>query len=570
VSGELFNPGFERFRELAREFNRVPVVATLICDELTPVSAFARLQTGSPRAFLLESVVGGEKIARYSFLGADPSVTFEATRDRVRLTDHAANAARESISPDPLAALESHLHQFRGAHLPGLPRFLGGAVGYAAYDTVRYCERLPNSPPDDRGLPDLLFDTYETMVIFDHVQKTLLVVSHATTQPSDAETVLRQAYEAAIQRISAVVDRIGAVVDRAGRPVSLHPVQVALPAPPLSRYTSNFERSAYEAMVERCKEYIRAGDIFQVVVSQRLEVTTRADPFDVYRALRVVNPSPFMFYLKSPTVTLVGASPEVMCRVEAGVVTNRPLAGTRPRGRTDAEDRRLRAELLADPKERAEHIMLVDLGRNDVGRVAKPASVRVSETMTVEYYSHVMHISSTVTGEMAEGKTAFDALRAALPVGTVSGAPKVRAMQIIDEFEPTRRGPYAGAVGYVDFAGNMDTCIALRTLVVQPAPPSEPEAAARGNEPVGARAQARGITEASGRTPVRARAQARGTTPESADSAPSSAPFWQMYIQAGAGIVADSVPASEYQETLNKAQGMLTAIRMAEERFGGG
>jgi anthranilate synthase component 1 len=251
-------------------------------------------------------------------------------------------------------------------------------------------------------------------------------------------------------------------------------------------------------------------------VSQRLATATRAEPFDIYRALRVINPSPFMFYLKSPAVTLVGASPEVMCRVENGVVTNRPLAGTRPRGQTAEEDRRLREELLGDPKERAEHIMLVDLGRNDVGRVCKPASVRVSEVMTVEYYSHVMHISSTVTGELADGRGAFDALRAALPVGTVSGAPKVRAMEIIDEFEPTRRGPYAGAVGYVDFAGNMDTCIALRTLV---------------------------ITSAS-------------------DSA------WRAYIQVGAGIVADSLPAREYQETLNKAQGMLTAIRMAEERFG--
>ncbi len=526
---ELVSPNFAQFCELARGFNRVPVVATLICDNLTPVSAFARLQNRSARAFLLESVVGGERIARYSFLGADPSFTFEATRDRVRLSDHRTGEVRESTVADPIAGLEAHLRQFRGAHLPGLPQFLGGAVGYAGYDTVRYCESLPHPPPDDRGLPDLLFDIYESLLVFDHVQKTLLVVAHAATSPEGPEDAWRHAYAAAIAHLGELTRRIGAAFARTEPP----PVQVALPPQPLSRYTSNVARPAFEHTVQRCQEYIRAGDIFQVVISQRLKVTSRADPFDVYRALRVVNPSPFMFYLKSPDVTLVGASPEVMCRVEGRQVTNRPLAGTRPRGRTEEEDRRLREELLADPKERAEHIMLVDLGRNDIGRIARPASVRINESMNVEYYSHVMHISSTVTGELADGKTAFDALRAALPVGTVSGAPKVRAMQIIDEFEPTRRGPYAGAVGYIDFAGNMDTCIALRTLVAQPA-----------------RAPAESVADEPPPQP---------TTPE--------APLWHMYIQAGAGIVADSIPAREYEETLNKAKGLLTAIRMAEDRF---
>jgi anthranilate synthase component 1 len=292
-----------------------------------------------------------------------------------------------------------------------------------------------------------------------------------------------------------------------------------LPAAATGRYTSNCTAAEFGQVVERCKEYIRAGDIFQVVPSQRLLVETAADPLNIYRALRVINPSPFMFFLKSPEVALVGASPEIMCRVEDRIVTNRPLAGTRRRGATEEEDRRLREELLADPKERAEHVMLVDLGRNDVGRVAKPASVRISDVMSIEYYSHVMHISSTVTGELAEGKTAFDALRAVLPVGTVSGAPKIRAMEIIDECERTRRGPYGGAIGYIDFAGNMDTCIALRTLVMQPG------------------------------------------------SAGAGAP-WRAYVQVGAGIVADSVPEREYQETLNKAQSLLSAIRMAEERFG--
>ncbi|MGD8453233.1 MAG: anthranilate synthase component I [Phycisphaerae bacterium] len=510
-SSAMVQPAFEQFGELARRYNRVPLVATLIGDELTPVSAFARMQAGAERAFLLESVVGGERVARYSFLGAGPTVTLEATRRQVRIREHGSGALAEFASDDPLGTLEEHLAKYRAAPLAGLPRFLGGAVGYAGYDTVRYCERLPNAPADDRGLPDLRFDVYETLVIFDHVRKMVLVVSHVPIAAGSDEAALRTAYAAGEARLERVIARLS-------EPAGLRPVRVSLPAPPLTQYQSNFARGDFEAMVGRCQEYIRAGDIFQVVVSQRLTTETPAAPFDVYRALRVINPSPFMFYVKSPDVTLVGASPEVMCRVEDGLVTNRPLAGTRPRGQTDEEDRRLEAELLADPKERAEHIMLVDLGRNDVGRVAKTNTVQVRDVMAVERYSHVMHISSTVTGELSPERTAFDALRAALPVGTVSGAPKVRAMEIIDECEPTRRGPYAGAVGYIDFAGNMDTCIALRTLVIQP-------------------------VEGGG---------------------------WRAHAQVGAGIVADSVPANEYQETINKAQGLLAAIRMAEGQFGGG
>lgn len=507
---ELYTPDFEYFKRLSAGHNRVPVVATLICDELTPVSAFARIADGVDHAFLLESVIGGEKIARYSFIGADPRVTIEANRNHVRIVDHhTGEALVESDSDDPLTLLEQHMAQYKVAPLPGLPRLLGGAAGYASYDVVRYYERLENAPTDDRGLPDLLFNVYDTMVIFDHVFKTVLVAAHADISDCSTEADLRRAYDAAIKTVDGLIERLG-------RPLTLAPVQVGLPMAPLGRWSSNFERAGFEAAVEKCKEYIRAGDIFQVVPSQRLKVETTADPFDIYRALRVINPSPFMFYLKSPQAVLVGASPEVMCRVEDGLVTNRPLAGTRRRGATEEEDRRLREELLADPKERAEHVMLVDLGRNDIGRVAKPNTIKLSDVMNVEYYSHVMHISSTVTGQLADGKTAFDALRATLPVGTVTGAPKIRAMQIIDECEPTRRGPYAGAVGYVDFAGNMDTCIALRTLIAQPA--------------------------AGGR--------------------------WNTYIQAGAGVVADSVPQREYEETMNKAQSLLSAIRMAEECFG--
>ncbi len=502
-------PAFEQLETVAAGCNRVPVSATLVCDDMTPLSAFARLAGDAPRAFLLESVVGGESVARYSFVGADPMRTFRVRGSEVEVTEHASGAVERCASRDPLAVLEAQLRRFRTPALPRLPRFVGGAVGYAGYDVVRYYERLPNAPPDDRGLPDLLFDIYETIVVFDHVFKVVHVVALAACE-SDAKLPLRRrAYDAAVRRIDATVRRLS----RASR---LRPIRVTLPVPPLERFTSNRTPAEFEAVVEKCKEYIRAGDIFQVVPSQRLCVETAAAPLDIYRALRVINPSPFMFYLKSPEVTLIGASPEIMCRVEGGVVTNRPLAGTRRRGDSAEEDERLRAELLADPKERAEHVMLVDLGRNDVGRVARPGSIRLADLMTVEFYSHVMHIASTVTGELAEGKTAFDALRATLPVGTVTGAPKVRAMEIIDECEPTRRGPYAGAVGYMDFAGNMDTCIALRTLVLQPGPNGRQRA----------------------------------------------------YIQAGAGIVADSVPQREYEETMNKAKSLLSALRLAEEGFG--
>ncbi len=507
---QQFAPDFEHFRRLATDHNRVPITATLICDELTPVSAFARLQGEAEHAFLLESVIGGEKIARYSFIGADPAETFEARREHVRLIDHGrGSVVLDTTSRDPLQLFEEHLRRYRVAHPPGLPRLLGGAVGYASYDTVRYYESLPNAPQDDRDLPDLLFNIYDTMVIFDHVFKTVLVTAHADASDGATESELRHAYDRA-------VERIGALRQRLGSPLLMPPVPVGLPLAPLDRYTSNVTRAQFEQNVERCREYIRAGDIFQVVPSQRLAVETSADPFDIYRALRVINPSPFMFYLKSPALTLVGASPEIMCRVEDDLVTNRPLAGTRRRGATEAEDRRLRDELLADPKERAEHVMLVDLGRNDVGRVCVPGTIELSDLMSIEYYSHVMHICSNIIGRLQPTKTAFDALRATLPVGTVSGAPKVRAMEIIDELEPTRRGPYAGAVGYVDFSGNMDTCIALRTLVIQPSD--------------------------NGR--------------------------WRAFIQVGAGVVADSSPAREYEETLSKASGMLTAIRLVEDCFG--
>ncbi len=485
---------------MASHANTVPLYTQLLSDQLTPVSAFNQMAREAEHAFLLESVIGGEKVARYSFIAVDPSVVFEATGSQYKITP-TGGVPRQAQAHQPLNELEKLLQNYRAHHLTELPRFVGGAVGYASYDVARYYENLPHAPPDDRHLPDLVFGIYDTMVIFDHVQKLIKVVAHAHVERDGVDG----GYENARERIEQVVEILSDA-----RTLGVTPVSPG--GESHHEYVSNFEQSDFEASVERCKEYIRAGDIFQVVISQRLGVETSADSFNIYRSLRAVNPSPFMFYLKSPKVVLVGASPEVLCRVEDGVVTTRPLAGTRPRGRTEAEDLALERELLADPKERAEHVMLVDLGRNDVGRVSQAGSVRVDELMTVERYSHVMHICSNVTGILSPGKTAFDALRAVLPVGTVSGAPKIRAMEIIDELEPTRRGPYAGAVGYIDFAGNMDTCIALRTLVL--------------TDPTG--------------------------------------PRRKVYAQVGAGIVADSEPVNEYRETLSKAQSMLKAIEVAE------
>jgi anthranilate synthase component 1 len=494
-----YRPSFEEFRELARNANLVPVYRQLIGDTLTPVSAFCKIQEDD-WSFLFESVVGGERLGRYSFLGSGPFLRFQAFGRRVEIRESASKAAREVETDDPLHLLEDKLNSLRAPLVPGLPRFCGGAVGYAAYDSVRYVERLPHPPADDRQLPDLSFAFYDRMVIFDHLNKTIAAVAHAHVTPSDLEGC----YRAACQRVDRLVERLHqGVADLQLTDVA--PVgEVQLP------YTSNFEPRAFEDAVSKCKEYIKAGDIFQVVLSQRLQTETRARPFDIYRTLRVVNPSPFLFYVKAGSLCLVGSSPEIMVRVEGDKVTIRPLAGTRPRGNSEEEDERLAAELTADPKERAEHIMLVDLGRNDVGRIARYGTVQLGDVMTVERYSHVMHLCSTVTGRLQPGKTAIDALRACLPAGTLSGAPKVRAMEIIDELEPHRRGPYGGAVGYIDFSGNMDTCIALRTMVL------------------------------------------KGQT---------------VYLQAGAGIVADSVPELERVETLNKAKGLLRALEMAETQL---
>lgn len=490
-------PSYDEYKALAPEYQLVPVYRQLLSDTHTPVSAFAECLEGD-RAFLFESVVGGEQIGRYSFLGANPFLTIEAYGNSVEITDGESSDKYES--DDPLDDLADLLAKYKSIHLEGLPRFCGGAVGYAGYDAVRYTEHLPNPPEDDRHLPDLSFSLYDLMIVFDHIRKTILVVAHAKTDVDDFQAE----YDRACRRVDALCEKLQS------RPTHLSAKDISVSPDVQLKYESNFTQPEFEAAVNKCKEYIKAGDIFQVVGSQRLKLETKADPLDIYRSLRVVNPSPFMFLVKLPGANLVGSSPEIMVRVEDGLTTVRPLAGTRVRGKTPQEDRELAEELLADPKERAEHVMLVDLARNDVGRVANYNSVEISDVMVVERYSHVMHITSNVTGQLKEGTTSLDALRAALPAGTVSGAPKVRAMEIIDEIEKHRRGPYAGAVGYIDFTGNMDTCIALRTLVMQ------------------------------------------GQT---------------VYVQAGAGLVADSVPETEYQETLNKARGLLKAIEIAESQI---
>lgn len=492
------SPSFERFSQLAETYELVPVYRQLLSDSLTPVSAFRLVDDGVSAACLFESVIGGEKVGRYSFIAVGPRGRIVAHGSHVQTKfDTDENSAQ---SDDPLDSLWGAVSGKRVAVLPELPPLTGGAIGFASYDVVRYVENLPNPPTDDRELPDLDFSLFDDLVIFDHVTKSLFVVAHVHCDEFEST-------EAAYADGNARLETLTCKLQQPLQPLSVTDFsgkETAELAP-----VSNFSKASFEEAVDKCTEYIRAGDIFQVVISQRLELPNLCAPFEVYRTLRVVNPSPFMFFVRTPATTLVGSSPEVMCRVVDGVTTVRPLAGTRPRGKTPKEDVELAEELLADPKERAEHVMLVDLGRNDVGRVAEYGSIELSDVMVIERYSHVMHISSNVQGKLKAGMNAMDALKACLPAGTVSGAPKVRAMEIIDEIEPHRRGPYAGAVGYIDYSGNMDTCIALRTIV---------------------------FTDD------------------------------KIFVQAGAGIVADSVPETEYQETLNKAGAMLKAISATVSR----
>ena len=492
-------PSEAEFVTLARQGNVIPVYGELLADLETPVSAFMKLDDGR-FSYLLESVEGTEKVARFSFLGSRPRLLFTSAGRHVELSDlrdGRVQAVRRLETPqDPLVEIERLMRQFRFVPLPGLPRFCGGLVGYLGYDVVRFLERLPGHQLDDLRVPDIMLMLTDTMAIFDHAQHKLLLIANAQTTRSTP----RRAYRQAVRDIEAMAARLRGPLPKTARRRAKSSAAVR----------SNLTREEFTRMVERAKAYIRAGDVIQVVLSQRLERELSCGPFDVYRTLRSLNPSPYMYCLRFGGLCLVGSSPEMLVRCEDGRLETRPIAGTRPRGRDEREDERLIQQLRASVKERAEHLMLVDLGRNDLGRVARPGSVQTPELMVVERYSHVLHLVSGVTAKLRPGKTSFDVLRATFPAGTVAGAPKVRAMEIIAELERHDRGTYAGAVGYFSFSGNVDTCITIRTVLIKDR---------------------------------------------------------RAYIQAGAGIVADSQPAREYQETLNKARGMLQAIDIAEQRF---
>ena len=492
-------PSLGEARALARDYDVVPLYAEFIGDLETPISAVLKF-SGEENVFLLESAEAAERFGRYSFLGFDPKRTLSYRDGLYTVVD--ADGVREVPAKDPFRGLAEIMGRRTVAPLPNLPAFVGGAVGYLSYDAVRYLERLPDVPPDDLNVPEAYFAVTDSLVVFDHLRHKVLVIS--LVDAARLRHVEGEGFAAAYRRAA---DDIRRVVERLSAPLAHR----ALPSGSGDfGISSNFSREGYEEAVQRAKEYIRAGDAFQIVPSQRFASPVGdLDPLLLYRGLRTVNPSPYMTYLKLGDLSLVGASPEPLVRVEGRRVMTRPIAGTRPRGATPEEDALLAEELLADEKERAEHVMLVDLGRNDLGRVSEVGSVELASFMEVERYSHVMHIVSTVEGNLRDDLTALDALAAAFPAGTVSGAPKVRAMEIIDELEPTRRGPYAGATGYYGVDGRLDTCITLRTALLKD-----------------------GVA----------------------------------YFQAGGGVVADSVPSLEYEESRNKARAMSRALEVARSR----
>ena len=488
----MYFPCKEDFVSLARQGNLIPVYREILADMETPVSAFRKIDDGQ-NAFLLESIEGGEKWARYSFLGSGPARVFRCRGTSYEILFDGKLEQQGEVS-DPLEYLRSVMSVYRPVEVDGLPLFFGGAVGYLGYDMVRFIETLPDKNPRSIGGWDACFMVTDRVIIFDNMRQKVKVVCNVHLGEGDDPEL---AYAAAQQQIDCLIDQLR-------RPLT-YPEPMSA-GPEFKDFSPNFTPAAFRAAVEQCKEYIRAGDIFQVVLSQRFSATLKTDPFDIYRALRTINPSPYMYFLRFGDSIVVGASPEVLVRKEGDRVDVRPIAGTRPRGQSPEEDQRLEKELLADPKELAEHIMLVDLGRNDVGRIAMAGSVEVSELMVIERYSHVMHIVSNVRGRLRPGLDSFDVFRAAFPAGTLTGSPKIRAMEIIDELEPARREVYGGAVGYFSFSGNMDLAIAIRTLQIEKD---------------------------------------------------------QLYLQAGAGVVADSDPEMEYQETLNKARGVKRAVEMA-------
>jgi len=495
----MYYPSLKEFLKLSKRGNVIPVYKEINADLDTPVSAFLRIRKDD-YAFLLESVEGREKIARYSFLGSNPSLVFKSKGKNIHLIyPHKKSGRRFVTKSTPLDEIKKIMQDFKSVAIKGLPRFYGGLVGFIGYDTIRFFERIPDKNPDDLRLPDIVFILTDTILIFDHVNHTIKIVTNIILPKEKGvfpKTRKERIYRAAIKKIESIQrDFKRPVIEREEKNNKRGPRLDIL---------SNFKKSEFQNIVKKAKSYIRRGDIIQVVLSQRFKVKIAKPPFDIYRALRSINPSPYMYFLKLKDLTLIGASPEMLVRSEEGLVQTRPIAGTRPRANTEEGDERLKEELLDDKKEKAEHLMLVDLGRNDLGRVCQTASVRMNEFMSVEKYSHLMHLVSEVRGRLDSKKyDIYDLLRATFPAGTVSGSPKIRAMEIIDELENLRRGPYAGCVGYFSFSHNMDTCITIRTIIVK------------------------------------------------GDAA---------YIQAGAGIVADSVPEKEYLESVNKARALIEAI----------
>ena len=485
-------PGLKEFRKLAKKGNLIPLTREILADLETPVSAFKKLEKDS-EGYLLESVEGGEKFARYSFIGLDPFLIFKSRRKNIEIKE---KGKIRKIKGEPLDVLKSLMKRFNMVEVPGLPRFSGGAVGYLSYDLVRFFEKLPELNSDDLKLPDIYLIFSNTLVVFDHLKHKIKIISNAYLNGKN----LVKSYQRAMANIDKIIAKLKS-------PLNLSP-QSSLSKGRKVSFSSNLSKSSFIKKVKKVKEYIKAGDVIQVVISQRFQTEIRTEPFNLYRALRSINPSPYMYYLKFKDLKLIGSSPEILVRLEGDRVSIRPIAGTRPRGKDEREDRFLEKELLSDEKEKAEHIMLVDLGRNDAGKVCRYGSVKVDELMKIERYSHVMHIVSNVSGKVKKDKDQFDVLRGSFPAGTVTGAPKVRAMEIIEELEPIRRGPYAGAVGYFSFSGNLDACITIRTLVIK-------------------------------------------------DKV--------AYLQAGAGIVADSIPEKEYEETKNKAKALMEAVKLAEE-----
>jgi len=487
-------PSLNEFIQLAKKGNIVPVYREVSADFETPLSAFLKIDD-KKNSFLFESVEGGEKIGRYSFLGSAPSAIIESKGDKVSII---TGKSKKALKGDPLLAIEDFMKKYKAVEVDGLPRFFGGLVGCIGYDTIRFVEDIPDQCKDDLKVFDIKLVLADTILIFDRVKHTIKIVANAHIK-NKVKSSIDLAYKKAIKSIDVLSEKLK------------KPLKKPMPAIEGMvsdiKFSSNVKKSDFKKGVLRAKKYIRAGDIIQVVLSQRFETKFNSDPLAIYRALRSINPSPYMFYLSFSSVKLIGSSPEIMVRCEDHLAEIRPIAGTRPRGKSQKEDVALEQDLLADPKERAEHLMLVDLGRNDLGRVCRSGSVKVSEFMNIERYSHVMHIVSNCVGTLKQKSNIYELLKASFPAGTVAGAPKIRAMEIIDELEATKRGPYAGCVGYFSFSGNLDTCITIRTILLK-----------------GKKA----------------------------------------YVQAGAGIVADSVPEAEYQETVNKAKGMLKAVSIAK------